>query len=371
MLRPILYKRTSTKAVQTWQIEQERERYRVISGQKDGVKVTSEWTVAKPKNVGRANATTPEAQADLEIRAEYVKKLAQGGYHESESDIDKPTFFEPMLAKKYEDWKTAPADLAQGIVYVQPKLDGIRCIIRADGMWSRQGKPITTCPHVLAAVRHLFDKDDSLVLDGELYSHELKANFNRIVSLVKKQKPTQEEFAEAAAMIEFHAYDLPNAHPFAERFVMLRSYLSMMPSCIQVVETDHYRRQDELDAAYLSYLERGFEGQMIRISAGGYEQKRSKQLLKRKEFLDAEFEIVDLVEGEGNRSGMVGYAKLRLPDGRTFDSNVKGDREFLRQTLANRSSLIGKKATCVYFKPTPDGIPRFPRISVIHETERL
>ena len=47
---------------------------------------------------------------------------------------------------------------------------------------------------------------------------------------------------------------------------------------------------------------------MGRISASAYENKRTKQLLKRKEFQDAEFKIVEIVEGIGNRAGMAGFA---------------------------------------------------------------
>ena len=138
---------------------------------------------------------------------------------------------------------------------------------------------------------------------------------------------------------------------------------------------------DHLNLIYEAYLADGFEGQMVRVDGDGYENKRTSNLLKRKEFMDSEFVIVDIVEGEGNRGGMAGYAVLQLTGevaaaymaehGRsTFKSNIKGDRDFLRSVLARKSELIGKECTVEYFTPTPLGIPRFPRVKAIHETNR-
>ena len=59
-------------------MQRDEEKYRTISGQKDGKKTTSAWTVAKPKNVGKKNSTTGAEQADKEVLAKYEKKQKQG-----------------------------------------------------------------------------------------------------------------------------------------------------------------------------------------------------------------------------------------------------------------------------------------------------
>jgi len=91
--------------------------------------------------------------------------------------------------------------------------------------------------------------------------------------------------------------------------------------------------------------------------------KRSKHLLKRKEFQDREFKILDIVEGVGNKSGMAGNMVFKNHKGIEFHSNIKGNREYLKELLKNKNKLIGKSATVKYFNLTPDDeIPRFPYV---------
>ena len=59
---------------------------------------------------------------------------------------------------------------------------------------------------------------------------------------------------------------------------------------------------------------------------------------------------------------MFGYAKMRLDNGKTFDSNARGNEESYKKILRNKKQLIGKKATVRYQNLSPDGIPRFPVI---------
>ena len=94
MKLPTLYKQTTTGAVQTWQIIVDGNKYRTVSGQKDGKKVQNKWTVCEPKNVGKANATTGEEQAIKEAVAKHDKKL-ESGYHLNIENIEKKRFYEP------------------------------------------------------------------------------------------------------------------------------------------------------------------------------------------------------------------------------------------------------------------------------------
>ena len=115
-------------------------------------------------------------------------------------------------------------------------------------------------------------------------------------------------------------------------------------------------------------METGYEGQMVRLDSI-YENKRSKSLLKRKEFRDEEFQILDVIEGDGNKSGMAASMLLCNDRDQKFNSNIKGDRTYLRELLKNKDSLIGKRATVKYFNLTPDGIPRFPYVIAIRDYE--
>lgn len=365
-----LYKRTSTGAVQVWYRELDGNKYRSVSGQIEGQKTTSEWTVCEGKNIGRSNETTGEEQAEMECASAYTKKLAQGGYHDKLADIDKPKYFKPMLAQDYH--KAFPG-FEGHLVYSQPKLDGVRCIATADGLWTRQGKPLLATPHVSEALAEFFAANPDAILDGELYADKLNDDFGKIISLVRKVNPTPERLAEAAETIQYHVYDYPShTAPFSERTAVLDFMVGDLPedSPIIYVDTNIVENQEMLDLAMQQYLLAGYEGQIVRISNAHYEQKRSKQLLKRKEFLDKEFTIVEIVEGQGNRTGVAGFITYELGDGRTFRSGIKGSYDYCRELLANAKKYVGGEGTVKYFELTPDGIPRFPVTIAVYEGER-
>lgn len=355
---PTLYKRTSSGKVQIWFMEVDGDRYRSTSGQQDGKKTTTEWTVAKAKNVGRANETTPEQQAVLEVEAEYEKKLARD-YHKTPDNVDTAMRFKPMLATKWKDRK----DKVVGQVHVQPKLDGIRCIAKADGLWTREGKPIYGAPHIHEQLQPIFNRYPDIIIDGELYNHDLKDDFNQIVSAVKKQKPTEEDLAVSREKLQYWVYDLPSHDDtFSERTRVLQNIVDFVLEAdnnvviTQTIET-HKDSVDELAAVF---IEAGFEGAMIRLP-GKYENKRSNTLIKWKEFQDEEFTIVDIQEGDGNRAGMAARVVLDLRDGRTFSAGLIGNVEYCKQLLAEKDEHIGKLGTVVFQNYTPDGVPRFPK----------
>ena len=290
-------------------------------------------------------------QARFEANAERNKKLERD-YHASVDTIDTPNFFKPMLAQKYEA-VTYP-------VFCQPKLDGIRCIATAKGLFSRQGKQIFGVPHIVEALAPIFDQDPGIVFDGELYNHELHDDFNQIASIVRKQNPSDEQVRLSNKLIEYHIYDLPSCpYGFATRYTALHKTLFGYHPKVTTVETHHATSQDILDRLYEKFLANRYEGQMVRLDRP-YEQKRSKGLLKRKEFLDAEFEIVSVDEGNGNWAGYAKRLTCKLPDGRTFGAGIKGNQAQAQKLLADQAAFIGQKATVRYFALTPDGIPRFP-----------
>jgi len=350
-----IYKKTKTGATQEWTIEVDGNKYRTHSGQVGGAITTNEWTVVYGKNIGKANGTTDSEQAFKEAEAKRTKKL-ESGYFEDVNNINEQQYFEPMLAAKWEDYK----DKIQYPIYSQPKLDGIRCIVTKDGMFSRNGKPIISAPHIGESLNFLFESNPNLILDGELYADKFANDFNAIVSLVKKTKPTSDDLKESAKNIEYHIYDIPSVNEtFDGRLEALNELFQYFPKCVKLVETHIADNVDEVMELYGEYVDTGFEGQMLRLN-GKYENKRSKSLLKHKSFVDEEYTILDIVEGEGNRTGTAGYMVFETVEGKRFKSNVKGTWDETAEMLKSKKKLIGKQATIKYFNLTPDGIPRFP-----------
>ena len=390
MKLPTLYKKTTIGKTQTWEIEVSGNKFRTISGQADGKKITNNWTVCQGKNVGKKNATTGEEQALKEAEAKHKKKL-EAGYHLNLKNISKKRFYEPMLAQDFKNknrQSEVMADLQQvdggtvGTVFSQPKLDGIRCIAMREGLFTRTGKEITAVPHISEALEPFFKLYPNATLDGELYNHAYKDDFNKIIHLVRKQNLTDEHLAESAEMIQYHIYDAPvigngkwamtEKDLYSDRTSKLdASFVNLRlekEGCLVIVPTVEIHGREQLDRCYEDYIEAGYEGQMVRLD-GPYENKRSPKLLKRKEFVDEEYKILGYEEGEGNRAGTVKHFKFKNKDGKEFNSNVKGSFSYLTKLLEIADTLIGKDATIKYFNLTPDGVPRFPYVIAIRDYE--
>ena len=393
-----LYKKTTIGKTQTWEIEVSGNKFRTISGQSDGKKITNNWTVCEGKNVGKKNATSGEEQALKEAEAKHKKKL-EAGYHLNLKNISKKRFYEPMLAQDFKNknrQKEVMGELdGSGVgdaVFSQPKLDGIRCIAMREGLFTRSGKKIVAVPHIHEALEPFFEKYPNATLDGELYNHKYKDDFNKIIHLVRKQNLT-EEHLEDSLMVEYHIYDAPvigKDNPFrkggcytekdyfSDRSAVLEAQFANLElnqgqcahwiSPLVLVETIEIHGREQLDRCYEDYIEAGYEGQMIRLD-GPYENKRSPRLLKRKEFVDEEYTILGYEEGEGNRTGTIKHFKFKNKDGREFNSNVKGSFSYLTKLLEIADTLIGKDATIKYFNLTPDGVPRFPYVIAIRDYE--
>ena len=352
-----IYKRDANGRIRSWEYEVDANKWRTVAGLIDGEKVVSGWTTCKPKS-----RDTAEEQALFEAQAEEKKKLDRD-YRTTIEDVDRPrdSVVKPMLAHKFEGWIPGWTSIS-----CQPKLDGIRCIATVNGLWSRQGKPIVSCRHIEQSLAPLFERCPTLILDGELYNHELKDDFNTITSVVKKLKPSEEDFEKARSLIQYHVYDMPSHDgPFRDRFEEVWSL--NLDGHLIAVPTAHFAVESLLNAHYERCLEDGFEGQIVRLN-GAYEQKRSKLLLKRKEFLDEEFDVLRVEEGQGNWAGYAKRAVLRLKDGREFGAGIRGTQDFCLKLL---NGPAPSSATVRYFALTPDGVPRFPVVTAFHEGARL
>ena len=371
---PTLYKTDTKGKTREWRMEIDGDQYRTVAGLQDGQQVTSGWTTAESKNVGSSNEKSPEQQAIAEVESQYKKKLS-GEYHEDIKNISEGAkFFKPMLANKWEKRKDKINYIADK-VFVQPKLDGIRCIANRDGVWSRTGKPIVAIPHIVAALAPLFEKYPEAVLDGELYNHDLKEDFNSIVSMVRKAKPEAADIAKSAEMVQYHVYDFPGmlTSAFDVRSDTLDNLVDMfaLGDIVKFVPTVEVKNEDEVDVAYGEYLADGYEGGIIRLN-GPYDQKRSNSLIKRKDFEDAEFTITRIEEGRGNWAGLAKRVFFTNDQGECGEvgAGLKGSKSYAKHVLDNAESYIGKQVTIQFFTRTPDLVPRFPIAKVLHEDKR-
>ena len=196
----------------------------------------------------------------------------------------------PMLAHKVNDKKI---DFNEP-VFIQPKLDGVRCIFTKDGAYSRTGKKFHNLRHIELRLAGFFNLNPDVQLDGELYNHALRDDFEQIISLVRKQKPTDEDRLNAQHLIQYHVYDY--IIPFIGYEARLKWLMSnkdhLWSNVVLPVETHRvYKYEEAANMHYDGFLKQGYEGSMLRLN-GAYEQKRSYNLQKFKDFSDDEATIV-------------------------------------------------------------------------------
>ena len=277
-----------------------------------------------------------------------------------------------MLAYKVD---SKPVDWTKK-VYMQPKLDGVRCLIQLNDKgevyaYSRTGKPWLNIEHILQNLKPLFSENEDVILDGELYNHDLRDDFEKIISLVRKQKPTADDRAESKQLVQFHCYDYANG---SENYsTRMRNLVTsdMYSYCVKYVPTYLVNKHEEaLDLHHNAFLPDGYEGSILRLD-GPYQCKRSYNLQKFKDFHDAEATIVGYEAGKGKREGTLGKFFMMDDEGVRF--GCPPGKGFTYKDLAdiqnNIHDYIGETATFTYFERTKAGSYRHPFYKCIRNYE--
>ena len=269
-------------------------------------------------------------------------------------------------------------------VYIQPKLDGVRCLIQADNYsdkgsiipivtaYSRTGKEWKNIDHILEELVPFFNKHPYVVLDGELYNHDLRDNFEKIISLVRKQKPTLVDRHEAKLLTQFHCYDMicPDFdHNFSIRDEFLQQTLDNV-DYVKLVDTKLIESEREAKDIHFENLALGYEGSIIRLNTK-YQQKRSHSLRKFKDFSDKEATIIGYLDGKGKRTGTLGKFIMQDDEGIEFGCPPGKGYTYkdLKVMLDNIGDYIGKRATFTYFERTKANSYRHPLFKCIRNYE--
>ena len=379
------------------------------------------------KNIGKSNETTPLDQCIAETRRKWTDKKEKeaysetkpadcgegygdisGNYADDSGDEDAPTAFTvgpflPMLAQTF-----TPADstTAAGAVsrkkkvitfpcFVQPKLDGLRCVSYATrggvgvALQSRTGALFTGLPHIAAALRPYLSQHPNIVIDGELYTDQMP--FEELAGLIKKWKITDDD-VERLKKVKYHVYDiydraLPDM-PYSERLAVLAAAVRrcgcvagdthasasaasasggrMLRSdteaamVVVFVRTEKVAVLGDFRRLFAEFVEAGYEGIMLRNAAGIYcANYRSNDLQKYKEFMEDEFRIIDFTQGEGRDACAVIWV-CETADGKVFTVRPRGTMEQRRIWFNDGDKYIGKNLTVIFQELTEEGKPRFP-----------
>ena len=311
-----------------------------------------------PKNVGRVNATTAEQQAHLEIERDFKKQIDKGYAEIGQEPEVLPL---PMLAHKFSDRGhkvTWPA-------FVQPKLNGQRMLFNSEKGWSRGGKLII--PECIAHIKEEIGKlPPGVTLDGELI---LPGNplLQKTMTAIKKFRP------ELSPTLVYWVYDIVDpSRPFSERFEILKSLVPLGESHVILTPTAEVESPSDVIFHLSQFVDSGYEGSMVRFDLGGYDiGHRNNQLQKVKDFVDGEFEVLDIIEGGGRFKGASIFV-CKATETETFTVVPEGDMEYRRSLYENREDLLSttKYLTVRYQELSASGVPIFPVGVALRETEK-
>jgi ATP-dependent DNA ligase len=316
--------------------------YQISKTGRETKRQVSEPYFAAPTNVGRANERDSKSQAEFEFDAILKKQKDKGYRSKGEKKQVRPM---PMLAHKFKDHK-GKVDFP---VYVQPKLNGMRMLFDGEFGFSRGNKEII--PEV---IQHLKFDTRGYILDGELMLPN-NVLLQESMKAIKKYRP------ELSPELIYHVYDIVDDEvSYAERYTIIQDICANAPKNVKIVKT--VKATDESQIAHLHqlFVKDGYEGTMIRNLKMTYEiGKRSYSLLKLKDFVDAEYKIVDVVDGAGSDVGLAIFV-LETDNGDYFNCRPEGTQENRADLFKNRKKLIDKWLTVRYQELSKDGIPIFP-----------
>lgn len=370
---PTLYTQDSNGNIRVWWMEQNGNKYRTHSGVEgsDNI-VTSDWSTAEPKNVGKKNATSGDEQAKIEIDAKYKKQL-KTGYHESKKNADKGTaYVEPMLAQPLHKLSKKP-DYSSGNWSIQCKFNGNRCVATKDGLFTRKGERYMSVPHIEKALAPFFLVHPHAVLDGELFNNDLRKQLNEISKLIRKTKHIETgDLAESEKKVRFYVYDgynfncgyskvLTEESPYKNRKQWIDNNVIPLSKYLVEVETIVVNSETEMLEKFNQLLNDQQEGGILRKMDAPYEHKRSKNLVKVKSEDDDEGIILNITDGDGNWKGAATNVTLKWKN-KEFDAVFKGSYETRAKILKEKKNWIGKEVTFLYMGLTGLGTPNYGRV---------
>jgi ATP-dependent DNA ligase len=380
---PTLYKKDKSNNVRIWKLTATMHPDNTFwieteYGQKDGKIIHGEKQLKEGKNIGKKNETSVEQQTILVCDKTFKDKKEKEEYIESLDEIDSAKTdmsFPPMLADTWEPTSKTKRKIDITFpCFVQPKLDGIRCLSYVKNNeivnQSRQLKYFKNLDHINDELKVIFSSFPNVVLDGELYNHDIV--FNQIAGIVKKEKLKPED-REKLEHIQYHIYDcfLPNENKTAiERFDMILKIKNTIKfKYIKFVNTYFCPCKDDVaNKFHPAFIEEKYEGLILRNKDAPYEFTRTKNLQKFKTFSDDEFEIIGFKQGEGHDDGTVIW-KCKAKNGKEFDVRPVGTVKERSELYKNGDKYIGKMLTVTYQELSEFGVPRFPVGKTIRDYE--
>ncbi len=345
-------------------------------GQVNGKKtITSPTIITEGKNIGRSNETTILTQSIIYMRNLYLKKM-KSGYVLNLSNINIENIF-PMALQVYSKNKKH----IQYPCYIQPKLDGIRLISKLDEnfnitMLSRRLNEFIGFESIKAEIKLLLNNYKDLILDGELYNHNM--NLQQISGIVRNENPEYPE-KELLQFYIFDCVDLQKDLTFNERYNILKElFKNKNFKYLILTDTIEINDEKESDKYYNEYIKNGYEGIVYKNKDAKYEYSsykeiRSYQFLKRKKNYDAEYPIIGFEEGiHGKDKGAIIFI-MKTSDNKEFKAvpnmTLKERKKMYELAKKDFNIYKNKLATISFDEYSKDNIPLRAKFITIRDYE--
>ena len=347
---------------------------------------------------GKASRTLNQ-QAELECNS-IIKGYMDKGYKRIPGSVDEYAitdlekilpefttdsngFAKHMLAKPAKDVKDSTIEKVERW-WVSRKIDGVRCSFYWDGneikSASRGGG------HYDFSTSHFrknpklieyFKEHPDTILDGELF--KMGKSLQQISGAARLEKNAYD-----CDWLEYYVYDImtPNVS-FDKRLEMIQDFqkelnLGFDPERdweegelqIQIVPhvlVEGKNKKEQIIKLHDQYVSEGWEGCVARDASKAYKfGSRGSEMIKFKQYQDAEFEITGI--SEGLREEDMCFTCI-TDSGIEFKAKPMGSRELKQQYREDIDKLIGKMATVKFFYYSDDGTPLQPVLKAIRDYE--
>jgi len=274
-----------------------------------------------------------------------------------------PTF-EVSLAHQFDEKRIAEMSK----VYVEPKLDGIRCFAIVENneakLFARSGKLITNFDSTIGtALAGLGDG----CYDGELMGEDFVALMRQAYR--KENADTEGTYLslfDYLSLEEWRSGDC--CMSTKDRYTELQRRVSALnpwrnfreKTYIDVVGRHEVPADTkEIMALHKYFVEAGYEGAMVKTIDTPYQFGRSYDVMKVKTFFDADLIIERLEEGSGRHRGRLGavvvdYLGTKVKVGSGFTDELR------EAVWTDQDEFVGRMIEVRYQEVTPDGSLRFP-----------
>lgn len=369
-------------------------------------KAYSQVPGVKNKNLGSQGST--EAQGNFEGARRWVEFLEKKKYKllfPGDEAVANQVYFaratepemltsnfqipEAMLAENFNE-----AWLPKNEVIIQPKYDGKRnlsgwqegkVIMASRGRKQAKGNH----PHLLQQLTVVFQVIQEkfnilgnptcpIWLDGELFV--FGASFQTVMSATQSSI-NENELSKQISYIIYDAID-NGTTPQVDRLKFLEMIFAdpRIKSLPNIKLSPWYLIQDltTLPEFHRYFVAMGNEGAIVRDPKALYVQKRTRALLKMKNWQREEWYIVGAEEATGFHAGCVVWVLNSRPDGQGLTckgcpvGGEIGTLDSRRSQWQNRHLFIKNPpvvATIEFFEKSRDGVPRFPGVIAYNRTD--